>query len=76
MVVFQFPNTPLIVMLLAWLVGAVSSGWLAAAGRAVFVIAGVIWSYGELTQGANWLRRTLGAAVMLWLFISLVRLGA
>ncbi len=71
----QFPNAPLIVALVAALVGVlVSSGSTAdLVARAIFLISLTIWAYEETVGGANGFRRVVGAAGLIYIFISLVR---
>ena len=60
----QAPNAPLLVALAAWLVAALTDGSVHSYARAVFYVALATWAWQELTGGANWLRRLLGAAVL------------
>ncbi len=67
----QFPNAPLIVALVASVVGAVSSGSLHDVARAVFYLALGIWAYEELARGTTWLRRLMGAGFLIYLVVRL-----
>lgn len=42
-------------------------------GYALYVIAGVIWSYEEIVHGVNWFRRLLGVVVLAFVAASLLR---
>jgi hypothetical protein len=75
--VAQFPNAPLLVALGGWLAAAVTDGTLHAYARAVLFAALAAWAWGELTSGANWFRRTLGAAGLGYVVVKLAaELGA
>lgn len=71
-VVVQVPNLPLLVALAASVVARLTSGLAAGYAEAVGRLAFGVFAYLELTDGANWFRRLLGAAVAAWL---VVRLG-
>lgn len=60
----QFPNAPLLAYLAAAGVTRISSGNVHDAAWAISRMALTIWAYEELAHGSNWLRRTLGAAVL------------
>ena len=60
----QFPNPPLLVAGAGWVVAALSDGDVHDAGRAVFAVGLSAWACLELTEGANWARRLLGAVVL------------
>jgi hypothetical protein len=62
----QFPNAPLIVALGAVLVAALTTGTLHDYARATFYAAVAAWAWLELTAGANWFRRALGAAAFVY----------
>ena len=57
----QFPNAPLIVALGGSVVAAVTTGSVRDYARATFYVGLGVWAWGELTAGANWVRRILGA---------------
>ena len=63
----QLPNPPLLVAIVGWLVGALASGEVHRAGRAVFYIGISVWAWEELTAGVNWFRRLIGAGLLVWL---------
>jgi hypothetical protein len=73
--VAQSPNWPLFAVGSAWLVG-----WVADDGSRLDDIAGVAatglllyWGADELLRGVNPWRRLLGAAVILWQLVGIVR---
>ena len=63
-VVVQFPNPPLIVALAGTVVAKFADGRVAAYADAIGRVSLAVFAYLELTDGANWLRRLLGAAVL------------
>jgi hypothetical protein len=69
----QFPNAPLLVALGGWLVAALTHGSLHSYARAAFYAALAAWAWGELAGGANWVRRALGAAGLVYV---VVKVGA
>jgi hypothetical protein len=58
----QFPNAPLLVAFGGWLLAAPTDGQLHTAGRAVFSAGLLVWAGGEISSGANWVRRAMGVA--------------
>jgi hypothetical protein len=70
-VLVQFPNPPLIVALAGALVAALAGGRTADYARAVGHIGLAVFAYLELTDGVNWFRRLLGAAVLVSLVMTL-----
>jgi hypothetical protein len=70
-VLIQFPNAPLLVGLAATLVARLADGAAAAYAEAIGRLALGVFAYLELTDGANWLRRLLGAAVLVYLVYAL-----
>lgn len=60
--IFQFPNPPLITVMLAALCARAARGRNAAAAGLVEQLALLVWAYQEVTAGANWFRRLLGLA--------------
>jgi hypothetical protein len=71
--VAQFPNAPLLVALVASLVAALADGSVHAYARAAFYTGLAAWAWEELAGGANWLRRALGAAGLVYV---VVKVGA
>jgi hypothetical protein len=57
----QFPNPPLIVALLAGLLGRFVHGTAHDYALSVSYLALAAWAYEELAHGVNWFRRLLGA---------------
>jgi hypothetical protein len=72
-VLVQFPNVPLLIALAGVVVAAVATGRTADYADAVARIGLGIFAYLELTDGANWFRRLLGAAVLGYVVIKLGR---
>lgn len=70
-VLVQLPNLPLLVALAAGVVGRLVHGEAAAYVDAIGRLALAVFAYMELTDGANWLRRLLGAAVLAYLVYTL-----
>jgi len=66
----QFPNPPLIVALVAWVVAALTSGSVHDYARAAFYAGLAAWAWLELTDGVNLFRRVLGAAGFVYVVIS------
>jgi hypothetical protein len=67
--IVQFPNTPLIVALIASIVGHVSSGTLHDVARVVSLLGLIAWAVLEVVSGVNWLRRLLGAGFLAYLAV-------
>jgi hypothetical protein len=59
--IFQFPNPPLIAAITSAAVARGSAGETARGAAAMSDVALLVWAYRELTDGANWFRRLLGA---------------
>lgn len=72
-VIAQFPNPPLIIAMLASLAARPLDGDAADVAVAVSRLGFAVFAYLEITDGANWFRRALGAAVAVWLVIGLRR---
>ena len=70
-VLVQLPNPPLLVALTASFVGRLADGDAAAYADATGRLALAVFAYLELTDGANWLRRLLGATIMAYLVYTL-----
>ena len=71
LVVAQFPNLPLAVWLAATVIAKLTSGTVESVALAIAAVALSAWAYLELSDGANWFRRLLGAAVLIYLVIRL-----
>ena len=69
----QFPNAPLLLALGGWVVAALTDGSLHFYARAVFYAGLVAWAWLELADGANWVRRALGAGGLVYV---VVKVGA
>lgn len=73
--IVQKPNKSLVVMLIG-----VVGGWLTAPGSGhdlftvIFIIGGAIWSLQEVFNGANWVRRLMGLAVIVFVVRALLSL--
>ena len=75
--VAQFPNAPLLVALGGWFVAALTDGAAHDYARATFYTGLAAWAWEELTDGANGLRRALGAAGLGYVIVTVGRaLGA
>ena len=70
-VIAQFPNPPLLVALAGSGVAAVTEGRTASTAEAVSRLALGVFAYLEVTDGANWFRRSLGAGVGVYLVVTL-----
>ncbi len=71
MVIFQAPNKPIIVALVAAVIGFFVSGVVQGYVATIFYMAIIIWAYEEIVHGVNWFRRGLGSVVMVAILISL-----
>jgi hypothetical protein len=69
--VAQFPNPPLILALGGWGLAAAADGRAHGVGRAILTIGLGVWAWEEATAGVNWLRRLLGAGVLIWIVATL-----
>ena len=69
----QFPNAPLLLALGGWAVAALTDGSLHFYARAVFYAGLAAWAWLELADGANWVRRALGAGGLVYV---VVKVGA
>jgi hypothetical protein len=65
----QFPNFPLIVAVLAGLVGKFLDGNAHSYAVSVSYLAMTIWAYEELVHGVNWFRHLLGLTYMILLVV-------
>jgi hypothetical protein len=64
--VAQFPNAPLLVAIGGLAVAAATEGDVRSYARAVFYAGLTVWAWEEATDGANALRRGLGAAGLVY----------
>ena len=71
-VLAQWPNPPLWVALAAALAGRLTSGRAHDVATAVFCMGLTVWAYLELTDGANWFRRALGVAGLIYVLVRIV----
>ena len=58
--IFQFPNPPLIVAMLAGALGRTARGPLSRKATLLSRLALLLWSAEEVATGVNWFRRVLG----------------
>ncbi len=70
-ILWQFPNPPLILALVALVVGWVTTGTAHSAARALFVIGFAVFAWLELFEGVNWFRRLIGAGGLAYLVVYL-----
>lgn len=70
-VLVQFPNLPLIVAIMASVVGRLADGVVASYADAIGRLALAVFAYLELTDGANSLRRLIGATIIAYLVYTL-----
>lgn len=75
--VAQFPNSPLIVALLAaavsWIAG---DGSIYEVARAVFYVALTVWAWEEATRGVNVFRKALGVGGLIYVVVGLTAVGS
>jgi hypothetical protein len=67
--VAQVPNAPLLAAFAAWLLALVTNGSVHAYARAAFYAALAAWAWGELTEGANIVRRLIGVAGLVYVVV-------
>jgi hypothetical protein len=73
----QVPNAPLLGALGAWLIATLTHGSVHSYARAAFYVGLAVWAWQELVDGANWARRLLGAAGLVYIVIKIgAALGA
>lgn len=65
----QPPNAPLLLAAGAWVLAALTEGSVHAYARATLYAALAAWAWLELTDGVNWFRRALGAAVLAYVVV-------
>ena len=64
--VAQWPNAPLWVALGGLLIASTANGSMQTYARAAFYAGLAAWAWEELVSGANWVRRALGAAGLIY----------
>lgn len=70
-VIFQKPNLPIVVWFVAWVLSRLLPyGQLNFAASLISFGAIFTWAWLEITDGANAFRRSLGAAVLVFIIIS------
>ena len=69
----QLPNPPLLVAFGGWLVAAPTDGPAHSAGRAVFYAGLFVWAGAEVASGANWVRRGMGVAGLVYVVTRVVQ---
>ncbi len=69
----QFPNPPLIVALVASIVGRFTHGTGHRLVLSVFYVALSVWAYEEARRGDNWFRRLLGVGFSVYIVLSLTQ---
>ena len=62
----QVPNAPLLAAFAGWLVAALTGGLVHDCARATFYAGLAAWAWKELEDGANRVRRGIGAAALLF----------
>ncbi|HST55434.1 MAG TPA: hypothetical protein VLJ42_06010 [Solirubrobacteraceae bacterium] len=67
----QFPNPPLLVALLASVARHLAHGAGRRASLSIFYVALSAWAYEEARHGVNWLRRSLGVGMCVYIVVSL-----
>ena len=65
----QLPNPALLGAVAAWLIAAATDGSVHDYARAAFYAALAAWAWGEMADGANWVRRALGAAGFVYVVV-------
>ena len=70
-IIWQFPNPPLILALVAIVAGWLTTGTAHSVARALFVIGFAVFAWLELFQGVNWFRRLIGAGGIAYLVVYL-----
>jgi hypothetical protein len=70
-IIWQFPNPPLILALVALVAGWLTGGTAHSVARALFVVGFAVFAWLELFQGVNWFRRLIGAGGIAYLVVYL-----
>lgn len=71
--IFQFPNPPLIVAMLAGAAARTTRGQAARGAAFLSGLAQLVWAYQEIVHGVNRFRRGLGVAGAAWAGAALLR---
>ena len=72
--IVQFPNRSALVAFAAGAVSRTTDGRLARDAAVVSHVASLVWAYGEITDGANWVRRLFGVGGGVYAIAGLVGL--
>jgi hypothetical protein len=67
------PNPPLIVAFAGWSAAALTHDPVHPYARATFYVGLSAWAWEELAGGVNWVRRSLGAAALVYLVVEIGR---
>jgi hypothetical protein len=64
----QAPNPPLLAAIAGRRMASAATrgGRVHDVSRSLFTLGFTVWAWEEMTRGANWFRRLLGAAALLW----------
>lgn len=62
----QFPNAPLLAAFAAWVAAAATDGAVSDYARGAFLTGVAAWAWLELTDGANAVRRMMGAGGLVY----------
>ncbi|MEO8106173.1 MAG: hypothetical protein ABI720_02550 [Actinomycetes bacterium] len=72
-VIAQFPNLALLTWLVASLLTLVTTGSLSTVLGYLASVALLVWAADEIWRGVNPFRRMIGALVLVWVLVSVVR---
>lgn len=64
MTIIQKPNLPLTIAIFGFLTSKFTSGVFHKFGEVIYTVAIIVWAYQEITTGASWFRKLLGAVVL------------
>jgi len=73
--IFQFPNPPLIMAMLAGAAARTTHGQIARGAAFVSALSQLVWAYQEIIDGANRFRRLLGGVGAARAGVALVRVA-
>ena len=73
MTVYQRPNALLIIAIALSIISHFLHQRMGIVVSAAATVTWICWAFDELRYGVNWFRRVLGAVVMAWQFIGLLR---